>query len=282
MNVSLIMATVNRTDDIRRMVHSLTDQTDRAFELIIVDQNADDRLVPIVAEARALGLDVRHEKLSVRNLSAARNRGIEVARYDILGFPDDDCWYEGEVVERVRRLMQDQAYDAVIGRWHEEDPAGKPEHDLGIDEWRRFRGATASSITIFLSRRRLAALGGFDHRFGVSCWYGCGEETDLMFRILGNGAKVRYSPEVVVHHQFFSKPQGEISQVCRNVRHRSRGIGGLWAKHGVAPGVVLRGIVAPLVKPWLPPSSLTDIVSGPFVALGRVEGYMKWRREEGA
>ena len=46
MKVSLVLATVGRADDVGRLVQSLVGQTSTDFELIVVDQNADERLLP--------------------------------------------------------------------------------------------------------------------------------------------------------------------------------------------------------------------------------------------
>ena len=47
MSFSLIMATLGRTDEPRRFLDSLESQTFRDFELILADQNDDDRIAPM-------------------------------------------------------------------------------------------------------------------------------------------------------------------------------------------------------------------------------------------
>ena len=42
--ISLILATVGRTDELTRMFESLATQTFSDFEVVVVDQNEDDRL----------------------------------------------------------------------------------------------------------------------------------------------------------------------------------------------------------------------------------------------
>ena len=45
---SLVLSTINRTDEVRRFLTTLDSQTYRQFELIVVDQNKDGRLLPIL------------------------------------------------------------------------------------------------------------------------------------------------------------------------------------------------------------------------------------------
>ena len=49
LDFSLILGTVGRVNDLEIILSSLQAQTYQNFELIVVDQNPDDRLVPILA-----------------------------------------------------------------------------------------------------------------------------------------------------------------------------------------------------------------------------------------
>ena len=58
-HVSLIVATRWRTEELKRLLDSLLVQTYQVFEVIIVDQNEDDRLVSLVLQF-AGRLTIRH------------------------------------------------------------------------------------------------------------------------------------------------------------------------------------------------------------------------------
>ncbi|MBI4756210.1 MAG: glycosyltransferase family 2 protein [Betaproteobacteria bacterium] len=279
--VSLVMGTVGREDDVRRFILSAAAQTWKDIELIIVDQNSDERLAPFVHEGRELGLDIVHLRHSPPNLSAARNRGIAAATRGVIAFPDDDCWYDPGVIERVTQAFGENGTCAgVVARWHEEDPVGRPAHDFDLSLWRGFKGGTASSITLFLRRDLFESLGGFDERLGVSRWFGAGEETDFVLRALHAGYRFRYCPDALVHHAFSPRPVGRLGEACARARSRERGIGALYAKHRLDSSVIARGFVAPLAKNLMPPRSLRNMAIGAAVSLGRIEGYLRWCRVE--
>jgi len=278
LNLSLVMATVGRHEEVARMIRSLSSQDTRAFELIVIDQNADDRLEPEVSGGRAAGLDIRHERLLPPDQGAARNRGIALARYEAIGFPDDDCWYESSVVSGILKRFSAERCDGVVVRWHEEDPRGEPAHRLSEEKWRRFREVKASMIAQFFTKDLLVSLSGFDPRLGLSSWYGGAEETDLIFRALSRGARFQYCPDIVVHHPISTTvPSDELRRECRRARSRARGTGAIYAKHRLSPYVICRGFLAPLLKPWLPPRSFAAVAVGIFESLGRIEGFLRWR-----
>ena len=69
----LVVATVDRTDDLAALLDDLEAQTHRSFRLVVVDQNADER-VERVLEAHP-GLDVLRLS-SERGLSRSRNAAL--------------------------------------------------------------------------------------------------------------------------------------------------------------------------------------------------------------
>ncbi len=78
--ISLILATFGRSEELAIVLDSLAAQTDKGFEVIVVDQNPDDRLVPVLAVPR--GLTIRHQRQQEPNLSLARNTGGDYLRCD--------------------------------------------------------------------------------------------------------------------------------------------------------------------------------------------------------
>lgn len=280
-SISLILATVGRTDELDRMFASLAVQTLQAFEIVVVDQNADDRLQPHLERARSLGLNIRHLKQTPPNLAAARNAGIEAARGEWVGFPDDDCWYDNNVLEIVfKRFSQGDKPSGVIVRWVEQDEQPLVPANLSWERSRAFRDVPVSSITLFCSRVLCHKIGGFDSRLGVGQWFGAGEETDFALRALRAGAFLIYEPSAQVHHAVsISRPQATL-EARAAIRHRARGTGALYAKHRLPTWVIARGLVAPILRPLLKGTLGSDLALGYAETLGRLDGLLGWRRQE--
>src|SRR4051794_25382327 len=96
--ISLVVATINRVTELDRLFCSLDRQTCTNFEVIVVDQNHDRRLLPVVAAHPRLA--IKHLR-SERGLSRARNVGLRFATGNLIAIPDDDCWYPEELVEQI-------------------------------------------------------------------------------------------------------------------------------------------------------------------------------------
>lgn len=275
--MSLILATYGRSAELSVVLESLLAQTETGFELIVVDQNVDNRLDEVLAKFPTLL--IRHLRQSEANLSLARNLGLEQANGEWVAFPDDDCWYEPDCLQQVRQaLAGDPHLDGVVGCWVEvEGPSVRPPHELQRSDWRDFRGGDASSITLFLKRDPINELAGFDTRIGVGQYFGAGEETDLLLRLLDRGHRLQFLPAARVHHHFSDVVPPLSMASWRAVLKRARGVGAIYAKHRLSAWVVLRGLVAPLINPLRSAQPFAGIAFGLAAVIGRSQGLLSWR-----
>ncbi len=230
MQFSLIVATVNRVDPLDRLLNSLTGQKFGDFEVIIADQNSDDRLAAVVARY-APHIRINHVRAR-RGLSAARNDGLAVAKGLLAAFPDDDCWYLPHTLAVIDDWMKahptmggisvaccDADARPSVQNW--------PPHGMKIDVRNVWRCAV--SIGIFLHREKITAAGGFDESLGVGALWESGEETDLLLRLLAGGMQVFYEPEFLVGH---ANPTAHYDTAASaRALGYGRGLGRVLAKH---------------------------------------------------
>ena len=225
----LVLATVDRLRELSRFLDSLERQTYRDFRLLLVDQNEDDRLEPLLREHSSI--DVVHLR-SPRGLSRARNAALRELRADFVAFPDDDCVYPDDLVERVA-LRFSRSLDGVTGRSSAaESWAPEPAVLTRDNLWNR-----AISYTIFLRREIVERVGDFDERLGLPS--SSGEEIDYLVRALDTGARIEYEPSLVVEHA--EEPRDPRQLAARD----GRSIGYILRKHRYPPRVVARMLVRP-------------------------------------
>jgi glycosyltransferase involved in cell wall biosynthesis len=200
----LVLATIGRTLELRRFLDSLRSQTHRQFRLILIDQNDDRRLEPILAEYRD---DVPLLRVTSKpGLSRARNVGLRHVEGDVVSFPDDDCWYPPDLLRRVADdLGRRPDWDGVTGRTVDE-AGGTPfvlwQPDPG-PVMRENVWKTAVAVTIFLRRETVERVGTFDETLGAGSGtpWGSGEETDYVLRALAAGRTIAYDPALAVFHE---------------------------------------------------------------------------------
>jgi GT2 family glycosyltransferase len=229
MKFSLVVATVQRVDELQILLESLSRQTYSDFEVVIVDQNDDDRLVPIVA-AFTQRMGVRHCRSVVKGLSHARNLGSRVAGGEIIGFPDDDCIYPAGVLEFVQKKFEkDPELISISGT------AVSPSGERGSGRWTAAGGeisvrtvwTSVIAFSFFIRSEALHTLGGFDETLGVGARFGSAEETDLILRVMEEGGKAVYDPTLVIVH-----PDKRLTaEAARRAFRYGTGLGRVLRKH---------------------------------------------------
>jgi glycosyltransferase involved in cell wall biosynthesis len=241
------MGTKRRTVEVERFLRHLAAQTYRDFELIVVDQNEDDRLVPLI-ETYENQFPINHIR-SDNGVSKARNKGLSYVTGDLLAFPDDDCWYDSDLLERVVGLFRDRSgLDVLTCRSIDEfgnDAAAKFDKTEGyVDKtnaWRR-----GLSFTIFHRKSVIHQIKGFDEELGVGAdsIFLSGEETDYILRALRH-FKVYYVPDLTVNHP---NPIARYTpQVIERAYKYGCGFGKVVTKHEYS----LRYKAIALVKPFI-------------------------------
>jgi len=88
--ISVIIPTYNRPVQVTKVIRSLTNQKYQEYEIIVVDDGSDNK------NQKKLMFLTNKKKITILRCAhngqgAARNRGIEHARGEILAFLDDDC-----------------------------------------------------------------------------------------------------------------------------------------------------------------------------------------------
>ncbi len=202
---SLILATLGRTDDLARFLLHLDQQSYRNFELIIVDQNHNGMLEPLIQRYKEK-FPLSHLR-SERGLSLARNVGLQHVSGDIVAFPDDDCWYAPDLLEQVANsFRRNPDWDGLTGKAVDDSCPGSfgrfPNENGWLDKknvWRQ-----GISITIFLRARVVRATGQFDESLGAGSQNGklSGEETDYLIRALESGFRIYYCADMHVSHLY--------------------------------------------------------------------------------
>ncbi len=188
---SLILATIGRTTEVEHFLSSLAAQTFSDFQLIVVDQNKDDRLLPILARWKTI--EMKHLR-SEPGLSKARNIGLSHCDGEVMAFPDDDCTYPPDTLANVDQWFR-RNDDYGILSLGSRDEGGVPSGNkwyaacCNLTHLNIFR--TSQSYTFFVRKTSLSQTLTFDECLGIGArtCFGSGEDTDFLLQAMHRGIK---------------------------------------------------------------------------------------------
>ena len=202
MKVSLVLATLGRDREVVDFLKSLMNQTYKNFELIIIDQNKDGKLDAIVDFYQDC-LDVKHVKVDFVGNARARDYGIGLAHGRFVAFPDDDCTYEKDVLEKVvaEFAMRKTLSILVAGSY----TFLSSRFSIGVNSrkaryFSRFQ-MMGVEFTQFFDRNKIdGEQFHLDHDFGIGSKYSGGEGFELLYRLLRAGNTAFYTPGIKIYH----------------------------------------------------------------------------------
>lgn len=115
--ISIIIPIYNAKDYLRRCLDSVVKQTNSNLEIILVDDGSTDTSLTICNEYAEK--DARIVVVSQKNqgVSAARNKGIEIATGDYLGFVDSDDVLSPNMYDILMKLQESTNADITSCRY---------------------------------------------------------------------------------------------------------------------------------------------------------------------
>ncbi|MGE5111007.1 MAG: glycosyltransferase family 2 protein [Acidobacteriaceae bacterium] len=277
MFLSLVVCTVDRADVLSRLFESLALQSNKDFEVILVDQNPNGDLLRKAEEWNANGLRVVHMR-SERGLSHSRNQGLARVKGQYIAFPDDDCWYPSTLVADVTaKLRSNPQWAGITGRTISPDGADTCGRWL-LNEGEMSRKTVwnqANSTSMFLRRDLVEKVGYFDESLGLGAktpWLAA-EETDYLVRALDAGYRIQYCPDIRIFHP---KTERGTPASLMKARLYGRGTGRVLSKQQFGLATFSIFCLRPLAGATLKAIS-GDLRNARFhfqSFLGRLEGYL--------
>ncbi len=224
MNISVVIATRNRTELLPRSLCSVAAQTHGSIELIVVDDSSTEEIrAANAALVRQICPHATHAPMpperTGRGPAFARNHGIERCTGEYVAFlDDDDEWIDPAYLEFVAALVAREGFDAHFADQEAMRPDGSiyPPPVWTEDLATKLRGAGLAPksgsyrvpadmmllsdgfahLNATVVRRALLqdSLGGFDLRITYE------EDREIYFRIIDAAASIGYTPRLVARH----------------------------------------------------------------------------------
>jgi glycosyltransferase involved in cell wall biosynthesis len=246
---SVVVSTIGRTEPLVQLFDSLAEQLLGDLEVIVVDQNKDERLNDLMARERRFPLT--HVRApDAPGACRGRNSGWRIAKGRIVVFADDDCWYPPWLFEKVHALMRDLKADILTGR--SADVSGRTINARFETTAQRIdrdnAWTTAIEWMMFVRRSIIDEIGGFDEQIGPGAGtpWGAGEAQDLLLRALAKGMHCHFDPDIYGFHAEFDLNQLTPSMIERAMGY-ARGMGYVIKRHGYGQATLAYWLARPAV-----------------------------------
>jgi len=201
---SIIIPVYNRPDEIAELLASLSLQTIKPFEVVIVEDGSTQPCQQIVDNYTHC-LNITYHTKPNTGRSDSRNVGMQLARNDYFIFTDSDCVFPPQYFECLNKHLQENYCDCFGGP----DAAHESFSDLqkainyamtsffttggirgGKQQMEKFKPRT---FNMGFSKHVFEKVGGFKDMFG--------EDIDLSIRIADAGFRISLFQDVFVYHK---------------------------------------------------------------------------------
>ena len=195
---SILLPTLGlRIQEVNRLLESLSVQTFKDFEIVIVTQINHEGIGRLIEQWDMF--NIQHIKIENKGLSLARNEGLKVCKGDWIILSDDDCWYPDNALEIIKNRIEEYSPDILLTEIY--DPERKEYYKSYPAKAGKIKSKfqLMSKSSIELAIKSSIIRHNFDINLGLGAKYVCGEEVDFLLNHFKN-SKIFFLPDVSVHH----------------------------------------------------------------------------------
>ncbi|AWW44057.1 glycosyltransferase family 2 protein [Polynucleobacter paneuropaeus] len=196
MKISVITVCLNSEDTIHKALESISNQSYKNIQHIIIDGESSDNTLSIVKNYKGHKIDLYSGRDD--GIYDAMNKGLALATGEVIGFLHADDFYSEKItVEQIANAFLDSNVDGIYG-----DLAYVSRNDLHkrLRYWRA--GIFSTKLlklgwmpphpTVYLRRHVYSDIGSFNTKFRISGDY------DFILRIFSRNIKMLYLPFLMV------------------------------------------------------------------------------------
>ena len=195
--VSVIIPTFNNAKFILQAVESVLQQTYRDYELLVIDDGSTDETRSILQPYQDRIRYLYHEN---RGVSAARNRGLYLARGEFVALLDGDDYFLPEKLAQQTAVFDANPGVGIVNSGfrvvsHQGNVLADMQwwhglEELSLETWLLYKPVLPSAMMFRLDW--LKRVGGFDRRFPPA------EDLDITFRLALAGCEAAWLPQVTI------------------------------------------------------------------------------------
>jgi len=209
-SISLVIATLNRGEDLVSLLNQIDNLEVKPQEIIIVDQSEDyPPNIKKLIDKVLLNNYINYHHIKTKGASHARNFGVSMALFEYIIFIDDDVMLPPDFFDKYLSVINsDLDFDAIAGKvlgLDEKTSYSLPKEFNDQNFGFMFRpmhygypleNSDLGSCNMMIKTSVFLKLKGFDEKLKRL------EDSDLAFRLLKKGFKSYYNPSISLIHKF--------------------------------------------------------------------------------
>jgi len=209
--ISIIIATKNRPDHLKRCIRSIGKNSYKNFEVIIADQSSDEKTKRLIKTYN--NQKIKYIQLSNSGKTKAVNQAIRFSRGEILSFIDDDNIVNPDWLQVINAYFsKNPKIDGVFGKILPYKPSARANRicpsvfllqkpAIVTDPYVIHHQSLGLGSNMSLKKQMLDRIGYFMEWLGPGNFGFCGgEDGELIHRMLLNRAVLAYDPRACVYH----------------------------------------------------------------------------------
>lgn len=205
MTFSIVVPVYNRPQEVKELLQSMVEQTDKDFEVVIVEDGSDAKCDLICKNYRDK-LDINYFYKENSGPGQSRNYGCQQAKGNYYIFLDSDCILPPNYVEIVKKEMKNNPVDAFGGpdRAHPDFTLLQKAINYSMTSLFTTGGIRGKSEKFDKFYPRSFNMGYSDLVFQTTQGFSkmrFGEDIDMSIRILKNGFQTKLFKEAFVYHK---------------------------------------------------------------------------------
>ncbi len=196
--ISVIIPVYNGEKTLDKCLESVLSQTYENYEVIVVDNNSNDKTKQIISEFQKKDRRVIYVFKPRKGRGAARNAGILNAKGDIIVTTDSDCIVPQNWLRMLISPIAEGKEEAVMGFEHNAD-RGFWSKNIQQADWNHYKKNISGQYINLIDTKNFAIKADLIKKIMFDENLEIGEDIDLYLR-LKNLAKIRFFPEIKVEH----------------------------------------------------------------------------------
>ncbi len=220
MKITIITATWNSNQHIRKCLQSVSEQTYKNIEHIVIDGDSTDNTMQIIKTFPSVSKSISEPDKGIYD---ALNKGIKLATGDVIGLlHSDDKLALAEVLEQIATAFKNTNADGVYGNLvfvKTGDKVVRKWVSNKFKRWHIYLGWMPPHPTLFLRKEVYQKHGLFDTSFKIAGDY------DFMLRVmLDKEINLCYLPEVITRMRMGGASTGSFKDIITKSKEDIRAL----------------------------------------------------------